>query len=199
MTPVSRTSWRRSITSPVVSDPKPSFPCSSCAAGWARVPTALRPWDAHQVLPWESAGVIPPGPSQGAESFALCSRDAFARADPALTAVTGVVLSLLLRSESCPSPQRISAASSSSSLAGAASQFRSLSTQKGRSESVLPGLGSLRHAGIPAWCEVLALSRGPCTSPRSDSFSSLPSLNALDLMPQASTCSCSFFLPNYSS
>lgn len=132
-------------------------------------------------------------------SFALCSRDAFARADPALTAVTGVVLSLLLRSEPCPSPQRISAASSSSSLAGAASQFRSLSTQKGRSESVLPGLGSLRHAGIPAWCEVLALSRGPCTSPRSDSFSSLPSLNALDLMPQASTCSCSFFLPNYSS
>ena len=62
--------------------------------------------------------------------------------------MTGVLLSWSLGSETCPSPQRISAASSSSSLAGVASQFRSLSTQKGKSESNLPGLGSPHGARV---------------------------------------------------
>ncbi|XP_067997693.1 E3 ubiquitin-protein ligase HECTD3-like isoform X2 [Melanerpes formicivorus] len=52
--------------------------------------------------------------------------------DPVTTATTGTLLSLSLRPEPCPSPQRISVAFSSLSLAGAASQFRSLSTQKGQ-------------------------------------------------------------------
>lgn len=136
-------------------------------------------------------GLALPGMLRASLSFALHSWDASAKAVPAAMAATGTVLSL--RPDPCPSPQRTSAASSSLSLAGAASQFRSLSTQKGQSESFLPVLGSLHRAVVPAPC------RGPCTVLVSDSLSFLPSLNALDLMPQASTCSCSFFLPNYSS
>lgn len=152
MTPVSRTSWRHSTTSPVVSDPKP-FPTLDVQWGGpgARVLTALHPSDAHWRFPgiWlGSSCPTLPGILGASLSFALCSQAASARADLAMTAVTGMVLSLSLRPEPCPSPQRISATSSSSSLAGAASRFGSLSSLKGQSESVLPGLGSLCGAGV---------------------------------------------------
>lgn len=100
MTPVSRSSWRHSTTSPVVSNPKP-FPTLHVQWGGPgdRVPTALHPGDVHQCFPGIQLGsscLTLPGILRASLSFALCSQAATARADLAMTAVTGMVLSLSL-------------------------------------------------------------------------------------------------------
>lgn len=178
MTSVSRTSGRRSATSPVVSSSN-SFPTLHVQQGGHGdgVPPALRCGDVHQVLPWDSAGVIPPGPSWDAESIpwlSLCSRDDCAMA------VTGTVLSLSLSLNPVlplRGPQPLP-------------QVRQWPEPPPSSDHCLPGQVKVSPS-CPGW--------GPCAVLEFDPLSFLPSLNTVDVMPQASTCSCTFFLPSYSS
>lgn len=124
--------------------------------------------------PLGSFRLAPPGMLRASLGFALCSRDDCAMA------VTGTVLSLSLSLNPVlplRGPQPLP-------------QVRQWPEPPPSSDHCLPGQVKVSPS-CPGW--------GPCAVLEFDPLSFLPSLNTVDVMPQASTCSCTFFLPSYSS